>query len=74
VRTKDRGSPYADVMRLTSDVSLLHDPDFFQIATNFAADQSKLDEAFAQAWDQVINAGAVFSRAKRCTMDSSVIV
>lgn len=75
-RTKDRTSPWKDVMRLTSDVSLLHDLKFLEISKAFAEDQSKLDKSFAQAWDQLINAGAVFSRATHCLIsrDSSVLV
>jgi len=73
-RTKDRKSPYADVMRLTSDVSLLHDAEFLKISKAFAEDQSKLDEAFAQAWDQLINAGSVYSQKKKCYTSKSITV
>lgn len=73
-RTTDRHGPYSGVMRLTSDVSLLHDPAYWEISKTFAEDQSKLDEAFAQAWDQLINAGAVYSSKKRCQAASSSII
>merc|ERR1711907_469803 len=55
-RTADRSSPYADVMRLTSDVALMH------------------DAAFAQAWNQLTTAGAVFSKAKKCMVSNTVVV
>jgi len=71
--TADRSSPYAEVMRLTSDVALLHDPAFLEISKTFARDQSQLDEAFAQAWDQLINAGAVYSRVSKCLASESII-
>merc|ERR1712113_140007 len=72
--TKDRSSHYADVMRLTSDVSPLHDEEFLKISKAFAEDQSKLDEAFAQAWDQLINAGSVYSLEKKCYTSRSISV
>lgn len=73
-RTSDRSSPYSSVMRLTSDIALMHDPSFAQIAREFAEDQSKLDVAFAQAWNQLITSGAVFSKAKKCTVSDTVVV
>jgi catalase (peroxidase I) len=72
-RTTNRDGPYSGVMRLTSDLSLLHDPAFLEISKSFAKDQSKLDEAFAQAWDQLINAGAVYSLEKKCYTSKSVV-
>jgi len=73
-RTVCRNGSYADVMRLTSDVSLLHDPAFLEISKDFAKDRNKLDAAFAQAWNQLITAGAVYSNARKCYMSSSIIV
>jgi len=72
--TQDRNSPYADVMRLTSDVSLLYDVEFLKISKVFAEDQSKLDESFAQAWDQLTNAGSVYSLEKKCYTSKSISV
>merc|ERR1712160_196451 len=72
--TQDRNSPYADVMRLTSDVSLLYDVEFLKISKVFAEDQSKLDESFAQAWDQLTNAGSVYSLEKKCYTSKSITV
>lgn len=70
----DRTGPFRDVMRLTSDVSLLHDESFAQISQVFAEDQSQLDVAFAQAWDTLVNNGGVWSREKKCTGAESVMV
>jgi len=73
-RVTDRASPYANVMRLTSDIALLHDESFAKISHDFASDQSQLDVAFAQAWDQLVNAGGIWSREKKCHGLSSMVV
>jgi len=73
-RVTDRSSPYANVMRLTSDVALLHDDSFAKISQEFAKDQSQLDAAFAQAWDKLINSGGFWSREKKCHVSSSMVV
>ncbi|GMF46988.1 unnamed protein product [Phytophthora fragariaefolia] len=38
------------VRMLTADIALLHDPSYKQIALEFAANQTALDEAFSHAW------------------------
>ncbi|KAG6612848.1 Catalase/peroxidase HPI [Phytophthora cinnamomi] len=38
------------VRMLTADIALLHDPSYKAIATEFAANQAALDEAFSHAW------------------------
>jgi len=70
----DRSSPYAGVMRLTSDVALMHDDKFAKISQDFANDQNQLDVAFAQAWDKLINSGGIWSREKKCHVSSSMVV
>ena len=48
-KSKDLGD---DIMMLTTDVSLLHDPkgEYQKIVRNFADDQDALDKAFSHAW------------------------
>jgi len=39
-----------DVMMLTSDISLLHDPSFLKLVTQWAEDIDSFNDAFAHAW------------------------
>ncbi|CAE8656356.1 unnamed protein product [Polarella glacialis] len=51
-RIPNATGPMAGIMRLTTDISLLHDPAgiYQKIVKEFAADQAKFDNAFAHAW------------------------
>jgi len=47
-----KGKPDAGIMRLTSDIALLHDPAgiYQKLVQEFAQDKAKFDSAFAHAW------------------------
>jgi len=59
-----------DVMMLTSDISLLHDPEnkYQAIVKKFAKDSEALDKAFATAWHKLTTRpfGAMPSSSLRC--------
>jgi len=54
------------IMRLTSDLALLHDERYLKIVKEFAADQSALDSAFAHAWFKLTHSGGTWSPNSRC--------
>eukprot|EP00929_Paragymnodinium_shiwhaense_P087977 TRINITY_DN4816_c0_g1_i1.p1 TRINITY_DN4816_c0_g1~~TRINITY_DN4816_c0_g1_i1.p1 ORF type:complete len:415 (-),score=86.19 TRINITY_DN4816_c0_g1_i1:286-1530(-) len=65
-RIKDASGPEAGLMRLTSDVALLYDPEYKNICEKFAKDQTALDDAFASAWLKLMTNGGVWSRKNFC--------
>jgi len=65
-RTANRTSKRKDTMRLTSDLALLEDPVYRAMVELFAKDQNALDNAFAHAWTQLIEAGTTWSTARKC--------
>ncbi|GLI71653.1 hypothetical protein VaNZ11_016934 [Volvox africanus] len=46
--------PVADIMMLTTDVSLLKDPIYLELVKLFAANQTALDIAFSHAWYKLV--------------------
>ena len=46
----EQGGPRVPVMMLTSDISLLHDPEYTALVQRFAADSDAFDAAFSAAW------------------------
>jgi len=65
-RTVDRTGPYANVMRLTSDLSLLQDKSYRDIVHEFARNQTALDVHFDTAWQTLVNTGGTWSKNKKC--------
>lgn len=53
-------------MRLTSDIALLHDPEFKKYVELFASNMTALDEAFDLAWRDLTTSGGGWSSKKRC--------
>jgi len=56
----------AGIMRLTSDVALLHDDGFVKYVDEFASDVSALEKAFAAAWLKLTTDGGRWSHNARC--------
>ena len=54
------------LLRLTSDMALLADDKYLEIVKEFAADQSALDTAFADAWFALTHRGGTWSPDSRC--------
>eukprot|EP00438_Fugacium_kawagutii_P009420 Skav202031 [mRNA] locus=scaffold1138:217085:218356:- [translate_table: standard] len=54
-RTKNRQSTYASTMRLTADLSLVHDETYAAIVKEYAADHDKFDSDFADAWYKLVH-------------------
>ena len=54
-RTKNRKSPYANTMRLTSDLALVNDETYAAIVREYAADYAKFDSDFADAWYKLMH-------------------
>jgi len=70
-RTKQRDGAIAKVMRLTTDLALLEDPEYLQIVEEFATDAKILDVAFANAWLKLTTSGGQWSANKKCTVAST---
>jgi len=58
----------AKVMRLTSDMSLLHDEKYLEIVKEFASDMDSFNKAFDEAWFDLTTTygGGTWSKAARC--------
>lgn len=57
-----------DIMMLTSDMALLHDPEdkYQELVKEFATDADALDEAFAAAWHKLTTQAFGAEKAPRC--------
>jgi catalase (peroxidase I) len=62
-RIKDSNSP---LMMMTTDLSLVRDEQFKALVTEFANDQSALDEAFSHAWYKLTHSGGEWAPNKKC--------
>jgi catalase (peroxidase I) len=69
-RIQDATGPLAGVMRLTSDLALLHDPSYLDIVKLFAAEPSAFNEAFDKAWFKLTTDGGYWSKEKKCVSPS----
>lgn len=66
-RIKGAAGPLKGLMRLTSDVALLHDPVYLDIVKEFASNMTAFDEAFDDAWFKLTTTfGARWSPAAKC--------
>jgi len=61
--TEDASDP---IMRLTTDLALINDPEYKQIVEEFAANMTALDEAFDRAWTDLTTSGGKWSPNKKC--------
>jgi len=70
-RIKNAPTGLAGLMRLTSDVALLHDDKYLGIVKEFAKDMGAFNTAFDEAWFRLTVAnGARFSKAVKCDTGS----
>jgi len=53
--TADRNSTYADTMRLTSDLALVEDETYRELATAYRLDHALFDSEFAAAWYKLVH-------------------
>lgn len=60
-------SALSKLMRLTSDIALLHDKSYRMLVNEFADDQEALKTAFASAWYKLTTNGGNWATNKRCT-------
>jgi catalase (peroxidase I) len=65
-RIKDATEAESGLMRLTSDMALIHDDTYLQIVKEFASDMSAFDEAFDDAWFKLTHKGGRWSTAAKC--------
>lgn len=56
----------AQLMRLTSDMSLLEDESYRKLVREFASNITALEEAFDVAWTKLITKGGTWSSERRC--------
>jgi catalase (peroxidase I) len=73
-RIKNATGPLARVMRLTSDVALLHDAKYRKIVDHFAEDQKAFDDAFAAAWFKLVTNGGQWSKERKCLMGADDVM
>lgn len=61
-----------EIMMLTSDIALLHDPEakYQQIVADFAAHPERLDAAFAKAWHKLTTRAFGAEKSPRCLTSS----
>jgi len=65
-RIKNATEAESGLMRLTSDMALLHDDSYLQIVKEFASDMDAFDEAFDQAWFKLTHSGGRWSPEAKC--------
>ena len=57
-RTKDTSSKWAKTMKLTSDLALVADPEYKELAKKYDKDHSLFDNDFADAWFKLTHRSA----------------
>lgn len=67
-RIVNGSGPLGKIMRLTSDVALLHDDELLEHVELFAADQLALDDVFSRAWFKLTTDGGRWAANKKCTV------
>lgn len=66
-RIKDAPLEKSGLMRLTSDMALLHDPVYLRVVKEFAEDMKAFNKAFDDAWFKLtVTNGNFWSPAARC--------
>eukprot|EP00440_Ansanella_granifera_P016343 gb/GFBE01017752.1/.p1 GENE.gb/GFBE01017752.1/~~gb/GFBE01017752.1/.p1 ORF type:complete len:427 (+),score=96.54 gb/GFBE01017752.1/:1-1281(+) len=71
-RVAGANGPLAGVMRLTSDVALVHDDSYAAIVQEFAENPRAFDAAFDEAWFKLTTSGGRWSPAKKCIPGASI--
>jgi catalase (peroxidase I) len=65
-RIKNATEAESGLMRLTSDIALIHDDAYLQIVKEFASDMNAFDEAFDKAWFKLTHSGGRWSPEAKC--------
>eukprot|EP00927_Polykrikos_kofoidii_P018300 TRINITY_DN18465_c0_g1_i1.p1 TRINITY_DN18465_c0_g1~~TRINITY_DN18465_c0_g1_i1.p1 ORF type:complete len:494 (+),score=49.93 TRINITY_DN18465_c0_g1_i1:47-1483(+) len=61
----------AQIMRLTTDVALLHDETYTRLVTEFASYSDRFNMAFDQAWFKLTTDGGYWSNERKCLPGTS---
>lgn len=69
-RIPDATGPLAKVIRLTSDLALIHDPKYLEIVKKFVEEPAVFRDAFDQAWFRLTTATGRWSTEKKCVSPS----
>jgi catalase (peroxidase I) len=65
-RVVNATGPTRELMRLTSDVALIHDSKYLRLVHEFAADEDALGSAFDSAWFKLTHRGGSWSTKSFC--------
>lgn len=65
-RIKNATDAESGLLRLTSDVALLHDPSYLRIVREFASDMGAFDKEFNKAWFRLTHSGGRWSPEIKC--------
>jgi len=71
-RVQSANGALSKVMRLTSDVALLHDEKYAAIVKEYAENIEAFNEAFSAAWFKLTTDGGMWSKEKKCVKPTSV--
>jgi len=65
-RIKNATEAESGLLRLTSDVALVHDPSYLKLVKEFASDMGAFDKAFDEAWFKLTHSGGRWSPETKC--------
>jgi len=65
-RIKNASESDGGLMRLTSDVALIHDDKYLEIVKEFASDMKAFETAFDKAWFKLTHSGGTWSPETKC--------
>lgn len=71
-RIKNATEAESGLMRLTSDMALIHDHTYLQLVKEFASDMKAFDEAFDKAWFKLTHSGGRWSPEAKCDDGNSL--
>lgn len=71
-RIKNATEAESGLMRLTSDMALIHDHKYLQLVKEFASDMKAFDEAFDKAWFKLTHSGGRWSPEAKCDDGNSL--